>query len=68
MISISSLRIFLMKIKQQNFSVKSISDTKQRRLPEQLMIMAATANYAKTIVNRGKFKKHLPQVHFWMGK
>lgn len=45
------------KIKQQIFTVKSTSDTKQRRLPEQLMTMAATANYAQAIVNRGKFNK-----------
>ena len=45
------------KIKQQIFTVKSTCDTKQRRLPEQLMTMAATANYAQAIVNRGKFKK-----------
>ena len=43
------------QIKQQIFTVKSTSDTKQRRLPEQLRTMAATANYAQAIVNNGKF-------------
>ena len=53
-----------MEIKQQIFTVKPTCDTKQRRLPEQLMAMAATANYAQAIVDRGKFKKSFTRDSF----
>ena len=52
------------QIKQKIFTVKSTCDTKQRRLPEQFMSMAATANFAQAIIDQGKFNKSFTEGSF----
>lgn len=43
--------------KRKIYTVKSTADLKQRRLGDQLLNMAVTANYAQAIVDKGQFTK-----------